>query len=247
MNESKTYEALSSSSRMEILKVLHKKPLSVDEIATSVKLQPITVRHHLNYLEDAGLIESYEERKGTVGRPRVYYMIAKEPSIVSYPKRRYLTLSDFLIRTLRRVVGSKRADRLLRRVGKSMGESVVRGIEARYGIQEWSSKDFENLFVKGYLEEAGAEPEVVEADENRIVYRVHNCLFLELAVKMPEAMCDVMHEAFHDGVSSAMGNRWKLTRLTCRGHGDDYCEHICQMHAPTPRKTGARKTASPLN
>ncbi len=231
MSERKAYEALSSTSRLEILKSLHKKPLSVDEIAKLVNLQSITVRHHLKSLEDAGFIESHEEKGGTVGRPKVYYQIAKEPTIVGYPKRRYLTLSNFMIRTLRLFIGSKRADTLLRRVGKNMAESIIREMESKHDVKEWSSEAFVDFFIKGYLEEAGAEPEIVKTDKDQIVYRVHNCLFLELAVKMPEMMCDVLHEAFHEGVSSAMGGKVKIIRLTCKGHGDPYCEHKCEWYA----------------
>jgi predicted ArsR family transcriptional regulator len=214
LSEKKAYEALSSASRLEILKLLHKKPSSVEEIAEVVNLRPITVRHHLQSLEDAGFIESYEEKTGTVGRPKVYYRIAKEPTVVSYPKRRYLTLSNFMIKTLQLLVGSKRASKLLRRVGKNMGESVIKEIEAKHNIKEWSAENFRDYFVKGYLEEAGAEPEIVKIDKNQVVYRVHNCLFLELAVKMPEMVCDVLHDAFHEGVSNAMGGKVKITRLT---------------------------------
>jgi len=231
LSERKAFEALSSASRLEILKLLHKKPLSVEEIAELVNLKPITVRHHLHSLEDAGFIESYEERRGTVGRPKVYYQIAKEPTIVGYPKRRYLTLSNFMIKTLQSYIGSKRASKLLRRVGKNMGESVIREIEFKHDVKEWSSKAFIDFFIKGYLEEVGAEPETVKTDKNRVVFRVHNCLFLELAVKMPEMMCDVLHDAFHEGISSAMGGKAKIIRLTCVGHGDAYCEHKCEWHA----------------
>ena len=125
LSEKKAYEALSSVSRLEILKLLHKKPLSVDEIAKVVNLQPITVRHHLQSLEDVGFIESHEKKRGTVGRPKVYYRIAKEPTIVGYPKRRYLTLSNFIMKNLQLLIGSERASKLLERVGKNMGESVV--------------------------------------------------------------------------------------------------------------------------
>lgn len=228
MSEKKAYEALSSVSRLQILKLLHKKPLSVDEIAKLVNLQPITVRHHLKSLEDAGFVESYEEKKGAVGRPKVYYQIAKEPTVVGYPKRRYLTLSNFMIKTLQLLIGSKRASKLLGRVGKNMGESVIREIESKHDVKEWSSEAFRDFFVNGYLEEAGAEPEIVKSDKNQIVFRVHNCLFLELAVKMPEMMCEVLHDSFHEGVANAMGGNVKITRLTCKGHGDPYCEHKCE-------------------
>ncbi len=237
MSERKAYEALSSTSRLEILKLLYKKPMGIEEIARLVNLRPITVRHHLQSLEDTGFIESYEKREGTVGRPRAYYRIAKESTIVGYPKRRYLTLSNFMIRTLQLLIGSKRANELLRGVGKNMGESVIREIESRHDIKEWSPETFRNFFIKGYLEEAGAEPEIVETSKNLIMYRVHNCLFQELAVKMPETMCDVLHNAFHEGVTGAMDGKAKITRLTCKGHGDAYCEHNCKWHAVSRKLT----------
>lgn len=226
--EKKAYEALSSASRLDILKLLYKKPLSVEEIAEGVKLQPITVRHHLQALEDAGFIESYEEKKGAVGRPKIYYRFAKEPAIVSYPRRRYLVLSNFMIQTVKLLIGEKRASSLLRKVGKDMGENVVTEIGSKHNVKEWSMDAFKNFFIKQYLEEAGAEPEIVKADKNSVTYRQHNCLFLELALKMPELMCDVLHESFDKGISDAMGGKLKIVRLTCQGHGDPYCEHRCE-------------------
>ncbi len=112
-----------------------------------------------------------------------------------------------------------------------MGENVIREIESEHDVREWSPEAFTNFFVKGYLEEAGSEPTIVETSKNQILYRVHNCLFLELAVKMPETMCDILHEAFHEGVSKAMDGKGKIVRLTCMGHGDPYCEHRCDWHA----------------
>jgi len=225
VSERRAYEALSSQSRLEILKLLHKKPQSVEEIAKQVNLQPVTVRQHLISLEEAGFIESYANKKMTAGRPKVYYKIAKEPTVVGYPKRHYLTLSNFTIRTLESLIGAKRTAKVLKRVGKNMGESTIRKIELEHEIDKWSPETVRKFFIEEYLEEAGAEPEIVKADKNQIVYRIHNCLFLELAVKMPEMMCDVLHEAFHEGVTSVMDGKAKIVRLTCKGQGDPYCEH----------------------
>lgn len=231
LSEKRAYEALSSTSRLEILRFLHKKPLSVEEIAELMKLQPITVRHHLRALEDAGFIESSEKRKGTVGRPKVYYQISKEPAIVGYPKRRYLTLSNFMIRTLQLIAGSKKASALLRKVGKSMGESVIAEIKSKHDLDELSYEAFRDFFIKEYLEEAGAIPDIVETDTNQIVYRVHNCLYFELALKMPETMCDILHEAFHEGIENGMDGKVRIARLTCKAHGDPYCEHKCEWRS----------------
>ena len=228
LSEKRAFGALSSASRLEILELLYRKPLSVEEIAESVKLKPITVRHHLQQLEDAGFIESYEEKGHGVGRPKTYYHIAKEPVSVNFPKRRYLVLSDFLVRTARLLLGRKRGDAFLRKVGRNMGEDVIRKLESSHNIKEWSFEAFKDYYVKGYNAEAGEEPEIAQTGDNLIVYRTHNCLFLELAMKMPDTVCDVLHDAFHEGIGDALGGKVKITRVTCKGHGAPYCEHRCE-------------------
>lgn len=234
MSKREAYEALSSASRLQILKWLYRKPLGVKEIAELTNLKPITVRHHLQSLKKVGFIESYEEKRGTAGRPKVYYQIAKEPTVVVYPKRGYQDLCSFLIATLQLLIGPKRVEELLRRVGGNMGKSVINELESKHDIKEWSREAFIDFFVKGYLEKAGSEPTIVETDKNRVVYNVHNCLFLELSVKMPEIMCDVLHDAFHKAVSSAMGGKVEIIRLASKGHGDPNCKHEVKWH-PSPQ------------
>jgi predicted ArsR family transcriptional regulator len=227
MSEKKAFEALSSASRLKILSLLRKKPLCVEEIAELVNLKPITIRHHLQSLKNAGFIESYEKHGGVVGRPKVYYKISKEPKFVTYPRRRYLTLAALIMKTLPLFIGSKQTGKLLEKIGKNMGESTLEDIGKKHNIKDWSFEDFKELFINRYLKEDGAEPEIVKADETSVVFRTHNCLFLELAVNMPEIMCDVLHESFDKGISNALGGKAKIRRLTCQGHGDPYCEHEC--------------------
>jgi len=47
-------------------------------------------------------------------------------------------------------------------------------------------------------------------------------------VKMPEIMCDTLHESFHEGLIKAIGKEMKIDRLTCMSKGDPYCEHSCE-------------------
>lgn len=230
MKEKRAFEALSSKSRLNIMSLLRRKPLSVEEIAELVNLKPITVRHHLQSLKNAGFIESYEKHGGAVGRPKIFYRVTKEPPLVTYPKRRYLTLATLVMRALPLFIGSKRTGKLLEKIGKNMGEGVIEEISKKLETKVWSFEDFKELFVNGYLKEDGAEIEIVKADETSIVFRTHNCLFFELAVKMPEMMCDILHESFDKGVSDALGGKPKIKRLTCQGHGDPYCEHECKWN-----------------
>jgi len=223
--EAEAYRALSSKSRLDILKLLYRNQLSVEQIAEKLGLQPITIRHHLQSLVESGFIEAVEERAGSVGRPKIYYKLVKEPPLVSYPRRGYLMLNNFLVNTMRFVLGENHAKKILRKAGLDMGENTAKRLESEYEIRDWSIKAFEQFFVHDYLEKMGAEPEIVEITDKKIVYRLHNCLFFEMAVKMPEIMCDVLHESFHEGLAKAIGKDIKISRLTCMAKGDRYCEH----------------------
>jgi len=226
--EAEAYRALSSKSRLDIIKLLYRKPMSVEEIAEKLGLQPITIRHHLQSLVEAGFIEASEERAGSVGRPKIYYKMVREPPLVSYPKRRYLMLNNFIINTMRYVLGEDQAKKILRKAGHEMGENTTKRLELEHEIKDWNVKTYQEFFVRGYLEKMGAEPEIAEVNDKKIVYRLHNCLFFEMAVKMPEIMCDVLHESFHEGLTKAMGKNVAVTRLTCMSKGDPYCEHSCE-------------------
>jgi len=112
-----------------------------------------------------------------------------------------------------------------------MGEGIIKRLEVENEIVEWSLKDYERLFINGYLKESGGEPEIVEVNDEGIIYRVHNCVFFELALRMPELVCEVIHEGFHEGISNALDKKVKISRLTCMGAGDPYCEHLCDWLA----------------
>jgi len=229
--ETEAYQALSSKSRLEILRLLYKKPMSVEEIAEKLKLQPITIRHHLQSLEEAGFIEAFEERAGSVGRPKIFYKIVREPPLVSYPKRHYMMLTNFLVNTLQFDLGTNKTQKILRKAGLDMGENTVKRLESEHAVKDWNIRTFEQLFVKDYLEDAGTESEIVEVTDKKIVYRLYNCLFYELAVKMPEVICDVLHDGFHEGVAHAMGKNVKTERRTCMAKGDACCEHVWELQS----------------
>ncbi len=69
MNIDLVLEVLGNESRRRILSLLAKKPCYVSEISYSLKMAPKAVLEHLEKLEKAGLIKSFEE-----GRRRYYYI-----------------------------------------------------------------------------------------------------------------------------------------------------------------------------
>lgn len=228
LKENLIYRTLSSPSRTQILRLLYQKPLGVEEIAEKLKLQSITVRHHLQFLVDAGLVEAFEDRGGSIGRPKTYYKIVKKAPLISFPRRQYLFLTNFLIDGLRFALGEARAKKFLRKVGLKMGEKTAKQLESEYEITEWSPKAFQKFFVEAYLEEMGAEPEIVQVNCKKVVYRLHNCIFFEMSLKMPDIMCDVLHESFYEGLIKAIDQKIRIKRLTCMAKDDAYCEHSCE-------------------
>jgi len=62
-------EILSNESRRKIIELLTKKPCYVSEISYTLRMAPKVVLEHLEKLEKAGIVKSYEE-----GRRRYYYI-----------------------------------------------------------------------------------------------------------------------------------------------------------------------------
>ena len=244
MNEVEVYQVLASKSRLEILRLLYRKPFSVEELSKATGLRPITVRHHLQLLEETGFVESYEERTGGIGRPKVYYKVAKQPPLIGFPKRQYLMLCSLLIDGMRSELGLSRTKTLFKEVGLELTESILKKLALENGVSNWSLKEFRELLVGKYLKEFGAEPEIVKADDRKTVYRVYNCVFLELAKEVPEIICEALHEGFNEGVSKVTNGRLRIRKLSCMGKGDPYCEYVCELLGETE---GSPKTKfSPL-
>lgn len=78
-------DILGSKARLEILQKLSKGEMYVSEIMDEVGMDGKTAKHHLNRLEEAGLISSREEER------RKYYSLEKEIvlEISPSPNRRY--------------------------------------------------------------------------------------------------------------------------------------------------------------
>ncbi len=83
------YSAISSYSRVELLRLLNERPhRTVDELSDATALHPNTVREHLQRLEADGLVVRTTEHRTTRGRPRVLFSAVMGESSVSSPVAR---------------------------------------------------------------------------------------------------------------------------------------------------------------
>ena len=226
MSEREVHRALSSEARVEIVKLLYKRPHVIEEIAEKLQLQPVTVRHHIQALQEAGFLESHEERSGAAGRPKTYYKLAKTLPTFTFPARRYLHLSKSLISFLLREHGKEKALEMLAQLGSELGANTAKYLKSTRGVKEWTPDEFAKAYIGGYLQEIGTEPEIVEKTDKKVVYRTHNCVFYELSQEMPDLMCDVLHSEFHRALQETMSGNIQGVQTSCMGHGDGCCEQV---------------------
>jgi predicted ArsR family transcriptional regulator len=96
---------MSSTTKAEILALLKRNGgHSVGELASSLDLAPMTVRHHLTHLERDGLVLA-EKRNGTSsGRPSYRFRLTAKAHAAAFP-RRSDRLAELLIREVGRLDG----------------------------------------------------------------------------------------------------------------------------------------------
>ena len=133
LNKSEVFKALSSDSRWDILNALADEPKDINEIADRVGLKPITVRHHLSSLTQAGLVEQLSERKGGVGRPTTIYRITGDNVRVSFPHRDYFLLNQIIVGGLPDILGAEATKEVLLKVAGKAGFDFVENIAFQNG------------------------------------------------------------------------------------------------------------------
>lgn len=113
--------------REKILQALLKKPGSTtNELAETVGINPISVRHHLTSLQASGLIMAEEERHG-VGRPRLVYTLTEEGS-EKFPTR-YLRLTTRLLNQLKETLPNPMVKELFSQVALNLADEYTEQLE----------------------------------------------------------------------------------------------------------------------
>jgi predicted ArsR family transcriptional regulator len=222
-------KALSSRSRLEILGFLSRRPMSVEELSKEVSLKTITVRHHVNLLKRTGLVEEYGEERRKIGRPVVRYQATQKPLSIQYPTRRYELLSEILVRALLEAIGRKRAGYVLRKIGRSLGEKLASQMTEEKRVTRWNIETLRKYIVDERLSELGGIPEIVDHDSTSVRFRMHNCIFRELAVKYPDLVCENLDEGLMKTLLEATVGKARMDQSKCVAHGDKFCEYMIRL------------------
>ncbi len=107
-----------SETRERILQtLLNHSRATIETISTELKMNSISVRHHLTTLQVEGAIKAEEERHG-VGRPHLVYSLT-EKGIERFPTR-YLRLTNRLLDQLKNSMPEKQVKNLFSQMASDM-------------------------------------------------------------------------------------------------------------------------------
>ena len=122
------------STREKVLHTLVIHPRStIVEIAESVGINPISVRHHLTNLQADGFVNAEEERHG-VGRPRLVYFLT-ESGQEKFPKR-YFRLTNHLLEQMKKTL----SDEDFKKIFKNMADDITEEYEPKITNLDFEEK-----------------------------------------------------------------------------------------------------------
>ena len=200
-----------TSTRERVLNTLLTNPRStINDLAESVGINPISVRHHISKLEAEGLVTSDEELHG-VGRPRRVYFLT-EDGVEKFPTR-YMRLTLRLLEQLKETMPEQAVQQLF----ETMAEDLVENYTGSGQTDGFSIEQRLDLLQKTLTQEGFN----VEWEKQGAAYHIRevNCPYLHVSQNHPE-VCSVdqtLISAFLDVPAE---------KVSCVLHGDAHCTYV---------------------
>lgn len=184
---------------------------SIAQLSEKLAISEISVRHHLMNLELEGFLISEEERHG-VGRPRFVYRLT-EKGYQDAPND-YLRLSDQVLTTMKRVLGTDTILELFKQIGRDLAENYTSSLIS-------SNRDQNLEQAASLLIQDGFIFSWTKSDE-KYTLTTHHCPFHHLGQKHPE-VCTITHALLESLI------RQPLSHDTCILQGDAACTYTCEV------------------
>lgn len=201
---------MSNNTRSRVLRsLLLNQERTVNELAESVGINPISIRHHVNKLEAEGLIQSQEERHG-VGRPRLVYSLTNK-GMEQFPQR-YLQLTLRLLEQLKSSLPEKILGDIFRDVAEGITDDLTKNINLdELDLHERLVLLQEVLISEGYMVN-------LEEDEGNYYVVEASCPYHHVGEDYPE-ICVVDKELIAHFAAS------NPERIECILDGDKQCRY----------------------
>lgn len=190
--------------RLYELVIISREPMSRDEAAAELGISRELAAHHLDRLQDAGLLEvEYRRLSGRTGpgagRPAKLYKRTQRDVAVSFPSRRYDVAAELLATAFDRLDAPSGAEAVAG-AARELGTRV--GLEARRQAGPRPSRKRLVIALLDLLRGTGYAPEVDDASG---AVCLRNCPYHALAERHRVLTCG-MNLAWADGVAHALGS-----------------------------------------
>lgn len=181
---------------------------TINELADSVDINPISVRHHITKLEAEGYVASTEERHG-VGRPRRIYYLTKRGR-EQFPKR-YLTLTLRLLDQLKETLPENMVNELFSQMAFELAADYKDEID---GMNIEDRLDL----IQTVLSDEGF---TVNWEKSGNTYQIHesSCPYIHVGHDHPE-ICSVDQTL----ISSLLDV--PAEKIKCKLNGDSHCTYV---------------------
>lgn len=200
------------STRDKIMHTLLNNPRStINELAETVGINAISVRHHLNSMLADGLVASEEERHG-VGRPRLVYYLT-ERGLEKFPTR-YFRLANRLLGRLKETLPASAVEMIFAEMARDLAEDHLRATQ-NMTLEEKLD------FLKKLLSEEGF---IIEWEKIGDAYHIHEitCPYFHVTQAHPE-VCTVDQTLISTVLSLP------AHKIQCVLSGDHHCTYIIPL------------------
>lgn len=186
----------------------HPEGATLDELSDFLGITKTATKEHLIKVDMQGFI-TYEDSKGTVGRPRRKYLLTKEGNEV-FP-RQYSWLSNVLLEVLAEDLGPEAVSKLM----KKLGQKVATSMQKRFSNTSSSAGLLKEIAKT--MNELGYRASLKQTDVRKgAILEATNCVYHNVALSHPE-LCKFDIEF----LEHASGMNVKLE--TCIARGGSVC------------------------
>jgi DeoR family suf operon transcriptional repressor len=190
--------------------LLSQQRCTINELADSVGINPISIRHHIDRLEAEGLVSSKDELHG-VGRPRRIYFLT-EAGVERFPTR-YMRLTVRLLEQLKESMPGPLVSQLFQQMADVMIEDYAAEASTDgLNMEERLVMMQKTLAREGFLVEW-------ERQGDQIQIRETNCPYLQVSQTHPE-VCSVDQRL----ISALLAV--PAEKVTCVLNGDNFCTYV---------------------
>jgi len=197
------------STRDKILFTLLKKPQStISDLAESVNINSISVRHHLSSLQADSLIVAEEVRHG-VGRPRLVYSLTEE-GLEKFPTR-YFRLTNRILNRVRNTMSSEEVNGLFVEIAKDIASDHQKFLK-KMTIEE------KLTYIQELLDEEGFYVDWEKHDSHYIINEV-SCPYFHVVLNNPE-VCSLDQTLISEMLSIP------AKKIECILSGGRHCSYI---------------------